>query len=663
MSEQITILHTNRLTGWLQTAFERWRDKYLMLASAVALFLAAPLAFGSLSTIIFRTNLSRQQTHIFLISLISLSALNGLLVFLNIYILSPNARLYLRQDQQEHTTQRQILAWQEVARLPNRVVWSIGVTTFITYVLPIAAIMRQIGHTTVDESIYITLSLILAGINLLISANLIFRLFLMPVYNYLAPVKSDVPIEQIAIARMRSDLIFQSTAITLIILLILDPRWYYQITELIYRGAFYQYPLRQIRLDMIIITLAAILISVLYSAVLSYVLSTPARHIVEAILRIQQGETALRAPVTASDEIGQIAIYLNRLLDQTQTLQKDLQNQVEERTQALTQRTTELQAITEIAQKTADFENVSELLDSLVQIIPEYFGFYHVGLFILDKSNGYAVLQAANSPGGQKMLARGHRLRIGEGIVGTAAQQRKARIALDVGTDAIFFNNPDLPDTRSEMALPLIVRGDLVGVLDIQSTQPNAFNYEDLEILQTLANQVGLAIENTRLLEESRQALRELQTFIQQDLLEQWRARSQRQAQAITYTGLGYKSSGLNENESGFLLEIPVSLQGIRLGTLKLRRRHRPWDASEQEMAQQIGQQIALALESARLLDTTRSFVEREQTISQISSRMRQSLELDAVLRTTVNELQRNLGLAEAEIQLVASDEDLEKRD
>jgi putative methionine-R-sulfoxide reductase with GAF domain len=93
----------------------------------------------------------------------------------------------------------------------------------------------------------------------------------------------------------------------------------------------------------------------------------------------------------------------------------------------------------------------------------------------------YAVLSAANSEGGQKMLERNHKLRVGQvGIVGYVAGAGKPRIALDTGSDAIYFNNPDLPETRSEMALPLIqTGGQIVGVLDIQSIEPNAFNPED----------------------------------------------------------------------------------------------------------------------------------------------------------------------------------------
>ena len=122
------------------------------------------------------------------------------------------------------------------------------------------------------------------------------------------------------------------------------------------------------------------------------------------------------------------------------------------------------------------------------------------------------------------MLERSHKLRIGQtGIVGNVAKTGKVRIALDTGADAIYFNNPDLPDTRSEMALPLIqANGEIIGVLDIQSKTPNAFYQEDIEILTTLADQVSIAIANARLYEDTQKALIEADMVYRQDLKIGW---------------------------------------------------------------------------------------------------------------------------------------------
>jgi GAF domain-containing protein len=150
----------------------------------------------------------------------------------------------------------------------------------------------------------------------------------------------------------------------------------------------------------------------------------------------------------------------------------------------------------------------------VARLVTDQFGFYHTGVFLINETGDQAVLQAASSEGGRRMIERGHALPVGtQGIVGYVAAQKKPRIALDVGADAVFFNNPDLPMTRSELALPLLVRHKILGVLDIQSDKPQAFNADDIDVLQTLSDQVAVAIENARLLDETQAAIVQLEAL------------------------------------------------------------------------------------------------------------------------------------------------------
>jgi GAF domain-containing protein/CheY-like chemotaxis protein len=173
-------------------------------------------------------------------------------------------------------------------------------------------------------------------------------------------------------------------------------------------------------------------------------------------------------------------------------------------------RATQLAAAAEVARDATAILDVDQLLNETVHLISEQFGFYHAGVFLMDERGEYAVLRAVSSEGGRRMLERGHRLKVGEvGIVGYVASTGESRIALDVGEDAVHFVNPDLPDTRSEIALPLISRGRIIGVLDVQSTEPTAFTEEDEAVLRTMADQLATAIENARLFSETEQALAE----------------------------------------------------------------------------------------------------------------------------------------------------------
>ncbi|MFN2111339.1 MAG: GAF domain-containing protein, partial [Anaerolineae bacterium] len=181
-----------------------------------------------------------------------------------------------------------------------------------------------------------------------------------------------------------------------------------------------------------------------------------------------------------------------------------LQDLVEERSRELARRTGYLGAATAVAQEAQLASgDLTRLLPRVVRVISEQFGFYHTGLFLLDASKKWMELQAASSEGGQRMLARQHRLEVGsQSIVGYVASRGERRIALDVGQDAVFFDNPDLPDTRSEMAVPLRVGGEILGVLDVQSTERQAFTDEDITTLQALADQVAMAVNNAQLLRQ-----------------------------------------------------------------------------------------------------------------------------------------------------------------
>ncbi|HET8562764.1 MAG TPA: GAF domain-containing protein, partial [Candidatus Binatia bacterium] len=236
------------------------------------------------------------------------------------------------------------------------------------------------------------------------------------------------------------------------------------------------------------------------------------------------GANVFRAQV--EKDRGQAAQDLNRELTDIKT---NLEKHVEERTAELdlanrqiSRRALQLQTITELSESIAQWKDLNELFPAVTRLISERFGFYHVGIFLIDRDREFAILQAANSEGGQRMLRRRHRLRLGTGVVGFAAQTGQPRIALDVGKDAVFFDNPDLPDTRSEVALPLKSRSDTIGVLDVQSTEAGAFSSEDLQVLTALTNQVAIAHENARLLTETRAALIQVQEVYNEFTRAEW---------------------------------------------------------------------------------------------------------------------------------------------
>jgi len=185
----------------------------------------------------------------------------------------------------------------------------------------------------------------------------------------------------------------------------------------------------------------------------------------------------------------------------------------------LQHRSTQLQTAAEVSKSASMILDPKALIDQTVRLIQEHFDFYYVGLFLLDESNEYAVLWAGTGEAFDKMLEEGHKLRVdGNSMIGWCTSHGEARVALDVEEEAIRFDNPFLPKTCSEMALPLISRGRCIGALSVQSKEPNAFFEEDVAVLQTMVDQVAIAIENVRLLETERRRGAELEALRQASL-------------------------------------------------------------------------------------------------------------------------------------------------
>ncbi len=363
----------------------------------------------------------------------------------------------------------------------------------------------------------------------------------------------------------------------------------------------------------------------------------------------------------------------NELTDIKLNLEKRVEGRTTELRKASSQleyRATRLQAAAEISQiLSADIEkDFRILLDETVNTISDKTGYYHAGIFILDQNNEFAVLRAANSEGGQKMLTRQHQLKVGgAGIVGYVSQSGRPRIALDTGADAVFFNNPDLPETRSEMALPLKVGSKVIGVLDIQSTQSSAFENEDAAILGTLANQVSMIIQNSlisnganftgRFFNPNTVWKREEGSKGFSYLPDGSIAASSNKGNPVIEQSLNSGQTVLMEkssNNNQSSLAIPVKIRETIIGVIHIEasQANRKWSEDEVALAQAISERAALALENARLFEETERNAERERVISQVTSRIGETNNLESILHTTIQELGRTLGASRAFIQL-----------
>ena len=442
---------------------------------------------------------------------------------------------------------------------------------------------------------------------------------------------------------------------------------------------------RQAENFMGIVLIATILLGLILAYIIALSITTRISLVEKAASAMQQGnlQQNVAKQVRGSDEISMLASAFDSMASQVGDLISGLEERVKERTSALEianqqnkRRAEQFETIAEVAHAIGSAQNLQNLLPHVTKVISQQFGFYHVGIFLLDDNREYAVLQAANSEGGQRMLARGHRLKVGEvGIVGYVADTGNARVALDTGADAVFFNNPDLPDTHSEIALPLKIGDQTIGALDVQSTQANAFSQDDTTVLSTLADQVSIAIQNSRLYDETRKAMAESESLYGQFIREGWRQYANiRKVVGIHRKGGNsiiltkpIESTDLKGNspirkatdaDGKDVLNIPVKLRGEVIGTLNMRTHEgHEWGQDEIDIVQAIIERAAISLENARLLEDAQRRAKKERTIGEITSKISGSVNMRNVLQTAVEELGRAIPGSDIIIQFQSGNE------
>ncbi len=435
----------------------------------------------------------------------------------------------------------------------------------------------------------------------------------------------------------------------------------------------YLAPIKEQNKTNVLVALLLIISSALLGFIASQILAAPLTTLTKVAKKIAAGDLSARAQITSEDEIGMLAAAFNRMTEELNETLLGLEQRVAERTtdlelsrQQSVKRANELLSIGEVSKIITGEQKLENLLPLITRLVSERFGFYHAGIFLIDNTNQFAILQAASSIGGKAMLKHGHKLEVGEsGIVGYVAQSGLPRITLDVGQDAVYFNNPDLPNTRSEMALPLKIRERIIGVLDVQSEKPGAFTENDTNTLSVLADQIAIALENAHLFTQTEQALNEAQALYRQDLQEGWKKFS-REKEFVGYQqsltsgkkttkiintdeirqvlnrgeSLIFHADGVTQEAS---LVVPIKLRGQIIGTMNIKApaKNRQWSNEEINLTETISERLSIALDNARLIQEAQRKVIKEQTISEVTGKIGASINLKNVMKTAVEELGR----------------------
>jgi GAF domain-containing protein/HAMP domain-containing protein len=398
----------------------------------------------------------------------------------------------------------------------------------------------------------------------------------------------------------------------------------------------------QFRIQSVLFSIVVFALGAGFSYYVARSVSNTVYELIHVFNKVEQGDLTQRAHVTATDELGIVTVQFNRMVSHLENLQTTLEQQVTERTQ-------QLAATNEVGRVAATSLDPEKLLGKIIPLFHEQFGYYFAAIYLLDASGHWAELREATGEAGRVLKQNRHRLEVsGKNMVGAAIRERVPRIAQVASEDKQRFENPLLPYTRSEVALPLMVGDHVLGALDVQSTREADFGPQVIETMKNMAGQVAITLENARLFQEAQQIIKEMRAVQQQYLLEGWSGFS-REGQAMEYR------LGDELEEGSKKLEAAISLRDQTLGQIVLEGKEE-WTLDQQSLVDAIATQAAIALENARLVSESRQIALRERMAAEINSKIWSSATIDGVLQTVIKELGRRLDASSATVELHLDD-------
>lgn len=334
--------------------------------------------------------------------------------------------------------------------------------------------------------------------------------------------------------------------------------------------------------------------------------------------------------------------------DELRALNESLEQQVAERSHAIERRALQLQTTAEIARIAVQTPDPQDLMSQSVELIRDRFSFYHASIFTIDETGAWAELAASTGEAGRRMLSRNHRLAVGSAsMVGWVTGNRLPRISNDVSRDPFHFKNPQLPDTRAELTLPMIVGGRLIGVLDVQSTGMNAFAEEDVRALEAITGELAIAIDSTRLVRETAEELKRAEGLVRGRARESWARFARAGVPTLLRVGgdgtavpsaMGEEAARAGQTSmsaDGREVAVPVQVRGEVVATIAARRGpgDPAWAKDDVAVLESVAGQIGLSLENARQYAEEQRRVSELEVVNRISQGVSQLLRLDSLFR------------------------------
>jgi GAF domain-containing protein/HAMP domain-containing protein len=433
---------------------------------------------------------------------------------------------------------------------------------------------------------------------------------------------------------------------------------------------------KQRGINTVLVIATSIIISII-AVLVARSLTNPITALAKVANSIAQGDLSARASINTSDEIGSLASAFNSMTDQLQSTLVGLEQRIFDRTVELKKSNSELEIISEVAREIAVIRDLQTLLTVSVNLIRERLNYYHVGIFLVDERGEFALLQAASSIAAEKMLALKIKFHInGIDPLGNTLRAGQVYYSPDISQDKVLTKNSLLPESVSEAILPLRIRNVTIGALDIQANNSTSLNEREINTLKLLADQLAAAIENAQLVQQVEGTLGELTNTNRSQTQEIWRtAINQREKPAYEYDGLHVRAVPQNlpanllkqletgnpivikqngeVNKSGTTLLIPLLVLDQVIGVIGLEQEdpNRIWTDEEIAIAQAAANRAALTLENARLLEESQRRAAKERTIFDATARIGSALNIENILNTTAEEIERVLNSSEVILQ------------
>ncbi len=412
------------------------------------------------------------------------------------------------------------------------------------------------------------------------------------------------------------------------------------------------------------------IILVFLAAIAAYLMSrlllNPIAQMRAVLRKWVAGDHTQRAWVYWPDETGELAESLNTIADRTQELEQSAARRVAEREREQKRRARDLNVTTVVGDAISATSSLLELHQKVVDLIRERFELYYAGLFLLDDAGEWAALHAATGDPGKLRLAQEYRVKVGMGLVGRCIVDRSARVVREDDADSSLLGKSELPYSRSAITLPLRSRGQILGVIEAHSYQLDTFDAESVIVLQTIADQVSVAVDGLRLYAERQEAMESLQRTYGEATRAAWTALLL--GRAAGAEGYQVETKGMTalppappaawradaraawsqgravvdmEETGAAVLALPIRLRAEVIGVVDVSKRKDAGDWTPDEVSQleELVEQLGLTLESSRFYQESQHAAAREQLLREISERIRVAVDVDSVMRIAAKEV------------------------